>query len=346
MASGINRQWRLASRPKAMVEVSNFEYHEAPIPQPREGQALVRNLYLSFDPAMRAWLWDRETYIAPVKIGDVMRAGSVAQVIESRHPAYEPGDIVVGAFGWQDYAAVSGEGPVPMTKVPPGVPLTWPLGVLGMTGLTAYFGLLDVGRPEAGQTVVVSGAAGAVGSVAGQIAKIHGCRAIGIAGGQAKCDWLTQEAGFDGVIDYKSQNVRERLRELCPQGMDVYFDNVGGETLEAALDNLALHARVVLCGGISGYNTPGGPPGPRNYLNLLVKRARMEGFVIFDYQPRFNQAIPQLLQWSLSGQIKFQEDIQTGFENIPQTLLRLFTGANFGKQMLKLADPPLPVPGA
>lgn len=343
MPDPVNRQWRLASRPRGMVEVSNFEYHEEPVPQPRDGQVLVRNLYLSFDPAMRAWLWDRETYIAPVKVGDVMRAGSVAQVIESRKSGFSPGDIVVGAFGWQDYAAVSGDGPVPMTKVPPGVPLTWPLGVLGMTGLTAYFGLLDIGQPQPGQTVVVSGAAGAVGSVTGQIAKIHGCRAIGIAGGPVKCAWLTDEAGFDAAIDYKKDDVRARLAELCPKGMDVYFDNVGSATLEAALDNLALHARVVLCGGISGYNTPGGPPGPRNYLNLLVKRARMEGFVVFDYQPRFAEAIPQLLQWSLEGRLKFKEDVQTGFENIPRTLLRLFTGENLGKQLLKLADPPIAV---
>ncbi len=343
MTSHINRQWRLASRPRAMVEVSNFEYHEAPIPEPRDGQVLVRNLYLSFDPAMRAWLWDRETYIAPVKIGEVMRAGSVAQVIESRKAGFSKGDFVVGAFGWQDYAAASGEGPVPMTKIPPGVPLTWPLGVLGMTGLTAYFGLLDIGQPQSAQMVVVSGAAGAVGSIAGQIAKIHGCRVVGIAGGGKKCAWLTDEASFDAAIDYKSQNIGERLGELCAQGMDVYFDNVGGTTLEAALDHLALRARVVLCGGISGYNTPGGPPGPRNYLNLLVKRARMEGFVIFDYQPRFAEALPRLLQWSLEGRLKFKEDIQEGFDHIPRTLLRLYTGDNFGKQLLKLADPPIAV---
>ncbi|MBX3415081.1 MAG: NADP-dependent oxidoreductase [Pirellulales bacterium] len=338
--ANINRQWRLKTRPKGMVSEANFEYREEPIPTPRNGQILVRNLYLSFDPAMRAWLWDRPSYIPPVGIGEVMRASAVAQVIESKKPGFEAGDFVVGAFGWQDYAATTGGGPVPVTKIPPGVPLTWPLGVLGMTGLTAYFGLLDITDPKAGETVVVSGAAGAVGSVVAQIARIKGCRVIGIAGGSDKCRWLVERARVDAAIDYKSEDVAGRLKELCPKGINVYFDNVGGETLEAVLNNLALHARISLCGGISQYNAEGRVPGPANYLSLLVQRARMEGFIVFDYLPRFGEAIAELAGWVMADEIRIEEDIQEGFENIPKTLLRLFEGKNLGKQLLKLADPP------
>jgi len=343
MGDEVNRQWRLAHRPQGMVKESDFSYHESAVPEPRDGQILVRNLVLAFEPAMRGWMTatDRPSYVSHIEIGDAMPAVCVGQVVVSRNPAFQPGDFVRGTFGWQDYAATTGDGILPATKLDPGTPLTMPLSVLGITGLTAYFGLLDIGRPRAGDTVVVSGAAGATGSVAGQIAKIHGCRVIGIAGGREKCDWLTGEAGFDAAIDYKSEPVHARLRELCPAAIDVFFDNVGGETLEAALAEIARGARVVLCGGISLYNAETWPPGPRNYLALLSQRARMEGFIVLDFAPRFAEAERALSSWVAAGDLVYREDVQEGFENAPKTLLRLFEGKNSGKQLLRIAEPPL-----
>jgi NADPH-dependent curcumin reductase CurA len=323
------------------VKASDFELRESSVPVPAEGQALIRVLYLSFDPAMRGWMEDRPSYLPPVGLGEVMRASAVGQVIESKNPKLKVGDLVQGMFGWQEYAlsAMSGFGAAQV--LPKGIPLTWPLSVCGGTGLTAYFGLLDLGKPVAGETVVISGAAGATGSVAGQIAKIHGCRVIGIAGGAQKCRWLTEHAHFDAAIDYKSENFTQRLQELCPQGINVYFDNVGGEILEAALANLAQRARVVLCGSISGYNEATPRPGPRNLINLVVTRSRMEGFIVIDYLSRATEAVTQLVQWTAEGKITNAEDIQEGIENVPTTFLRLFAGKNLGKQLLKLADPPL-----
>jgi NADPH-dependent curcumin reductase CurA len=342
MKKDINRQWLLAARPKGMVKESDFKYREEPIPEPRDGQFLVRNLYIAFEPAMRGWIEDRPSYMTPVQLGEVMRAVCVGQVVASKHPNFQPGDCVTGGFGWQDYVATNGRGGLmPTTKVPGEVPLTMPLSVLGITGLTAYFGMLDVGRPQAGETVVVSGAAGATGSVAGQIAKIKGCRVIGIAGGQEKCRWLTSEAHFDAAIDYKAEPVEERLKALCPNSINIYFDNVGGDILDAALACLAQKARVVLCGGISRYNEEQLPPGPKNYFALILQRARMEGFILIDYASRFGEALPELAGWVATGQIKYQEDIQEGFENAPKAFLRLFEGKNLGKQLLKIADPPL-----
>lgn len=337
----INRQWLLASRPVGMISESNFEYRESAIPSPGEGEVLVRNLYLSFDPAQRGWAEDRASYIPPVQIGEPMRAGAVGQIVASNHPDFEIGTFVQGTFGWQDYAAVRPGGPMPLLPVPTGVPLTLPLGALGITGLTAYFGLLDLGKPQEGETVVVSGAAGATGSVAGQIAKLRGCRVIGIAGGPEKCAWLTEQAGFDAAVDYKSEKLEARLRELCPKGVDVFFDNVGGETLETVLGLIAQNARIVMCGGISGYNEEKPPPGPRNLMNLIITRSRMEGFIVIDYLDRFAEAIAELAGWVMGGQIVYQEDVQEGFENIPKTLQRLYLGQNFGKQLLKIADPPI-----
>ncbi len=339
MSSPINRQWCLAARPQGMVKESDFVYHEAEVPQLKDGQFLVRNLYLAFEPAMRGWIEDRQSYIPPVQIGEVMRALGVGEVIESRHPDFQSGDCVQGGFGWQDYAAAKGGGLMPVTKIPSGASLTWPLGVLGVTGLTAYFGILDIGQPKEGETCVVSGAAGATGSIAGQIAKIKGCRVIGIAGGPEKCRWLTQEANYDAAIDYKSDDVAAGLNELCPDGINMYFDNVGGDILDAALAHIALNARVVLCGGISRYNAEEAPPGPQNYMNLIIQRARMEGFIVIDYAARFRTATQELTDWITSGKLTFQEDIQEGFENAPRTLLRLFEGKNIGKQLLKIADP-------
>jgi NADPH-dependent curcumin reductase CurA len=334
-----NRRWTLAKRPHGMVKESDFAFGEAPLPAVGDGQVLVRVLYLSFDPTQRGWIEDRPSYLPPVQIGEVMRAGAVGEVVESKHADFRPGDKVQGLFGWQEYALLPGANIGAHSKIPPGVPLTWPLGVLGVTGLTAYFGMLDLGKPKAGETVVVSGAAGATGSVAGQIAKIEGARVVGIAGGPEKCAWLTKEAHFDAAIDYKNDDVAARLAELCPKGVDVYFDNVGGEILEAVLDRIAQRARIVLCGGISGYNAETPPPGPRNLMNLVVQRARMEGFIILDYFPRFPEAVPKLTEWVKSGAIVHQEDIQRGLENAPKTLQRLFTGANTGKQILQVAEP-------
>jgi len=341
MAEQRNRQWCLARRPVGMVSEADFEYREEPLPRIADGEALLRVLYLSFDPAMRGWMEDRPSYIPPVQIGEVMRAGAVAQVVESKAPGLAPGDFVQGLFGWQEWA-VSGQGLRAPTKLAPGTPLTWPLGVLGITGWTAYFGLLDLGKPKAGETVLVSGAAGATGSVAAQIAKhVVGCRVVGIAGGAAKCRWLTAELGLDAAIDYKSENVARRIGELCPKGVNVYFDNVGGEILEAALEHIAERARIVLCGGISGYNEKEPAPGPRNLMNLVVRRGRMEGFIVIDYAARFGEASRELAGWVRAGKIQHKEDIQRGIENAPRTFLRLFHGENTGKQLLQVGEPPI-----
>jgi len=331
----MNRRWTLAARPHGMVKESDFAFSETPVPQPGDGQVLVRVLYLSFDPTQRGWIEDRPSYLPPVQIGEVMRASAVGEVMESKHTGFAKGDLVQGLFGWQDYAVVPGA--MLGAKIPAGVPPTWTLGVLGITGITAYFGMLDLGKPKAGETVVVSGAAGATGSVAGQVAKLQGARVVGIAGGPSKCAWLTKEAHFDAAIDYKHDDVAARLRELCPKGVDVYFDNVGGEILDAVLGQIAQRARVVLCGGISGYNEATPPPGPRNLMNLVIQRGRMEGFIVIDYAARFGEAIAKLSEWVQSGAIVHQEDVQRGLEHAPRTLLRLFTGANTGKQLLQLS---------
>jgi NADPH-dependent curcumin reductase CurA len=335
----VNRQWLLAARPKGMVKTSDFSLRESPVTPPGDGEVLVRNLYLAFEPAMRGWMDDRKGYIPPVPLGDVMRGMTVGQVIESNHPDYKAGDFVSGMLGWQEYA-LAGRGAM-VSRLPAGATLTQPLSVLGITGITAYFGLLDVGKPQAGETVVISGAAGATGSVAGQIAKIKGCRVIGIAGGADKCRWLTQQAHFDAAIDYRKEDVSARLRALCPDGIDVFFDNVGGATLDAVLEQIRMRARIVLCGAISVYNAEERPAGPTNYVNLVMQRGRMEGFIVIDYLPRAAEAIKDLAAWVREGRIAYQEDIQQGFENAPQTFLRLFRSENVGKQLLELADPPI-----
>jgi NADPH-dependent curcumin reductase CurA len=320
-----------------MVEQSNFELQEASAAAPGDGEFLVRNLYLSLDPAMRTWMVDQPSYIPPVGLGEVMRGACVGRVVESRNDDYGEGDMVLGIFGWQDYAVSDGGGPLPVNKLPSGVPPTLPLGVLGITSLTAYFGLKEIAKPKEGETVAVSGAAGATGSVTGQLAKIWGCRVVGIAGGREKCDWLVEELGFDGAIDYKAENVSKRLRELCPKGVDVFWDNVGGDILEAGLANLAWNARVVLCGAIANYNATE-PKGPRNYMNLLVKRARMEGFVVFDYMSRSDEAMAELVPLVMEGKIRHREDVRDGLETAPAALVDLYTGDNRGKLIVKIAD--------
>lgn len=325
-----------------MVGVQHFTYHEGAVPAPRDGEVLVRTLYVSFDPAMRAFLHDRPSYVAPQPIGEVMRAGAIAQVIESKASGFAAGDLVSGGFGWQDYAAVNASAGV--MKISSNRPPTDYMSVLGGTGLTAYFGLIEVGRPKTGETVVISGAAGATGSTAVQIAKIIGCRTIAIAGGGDKCRWVVNALGADAAVDYKADDVAARLGELCPEGIDVYFDNVGGATLEACIGRMKVHGRIACCGMISTYNDATPSPGPSNLFELITRRIRMEGFLIGDYAPRFAEARRSLEGWLDAGALKTFVDVQHGFEHIPATFLRIFTGANVGKQVLKIADPPLPVP--
>jgi NADPH-dependent curcumin reductase len=331
-----NRKWLLAERPAGSDFERCFRLSEEPAPEDlADGEILVRNLVFSIDPTQRGWI-ARDSYLPAVKVGDVMRSITAGRVEQSRNPDYAAGDLVAGMFGWQDYAVVRADSRP--TKLLPGVPLELAMSVLGVTGITAYFGMLDVGRPKAGETVVVSGAAGATGSVAAQIARIQGCRVVGIAGGKDKCDWLVRKARFDAAIDYKSEDVSTRLRETCPSGIDVYFDNVGGDILDAALAQLAMRGRVVLCGAIATYNDAELRPGPKNYLNLLVKRGRMEGFIVLDYMARAAEAVMPLWGWVQSGEIAYEVDVQRGFENAPRALKRLFLGENTGKQLVRIAD--------
>ncbi|MGI9286970.1 MAG: NADP-dependent oxidoreductase [Pseudomonadales bacterium] len=336
-----NRQWILKSRPHGMVSVDNFEYREVDIPAPDldRGDILVRNLYLSFDPAMRGWMEDAPSYLPPVALNEPMRASSVGQVMQSQNPELPVGSLVQGMFGWQDYALANPADVFPPRALPDGTPLSMPLSVFGGTGLTAYFGLLRIGAPQAGETVVVSGAAGATGSVVVQIAKLKGCRVIGIAGGPDKCAWLVDAAGVDAAIDYKTENVEQRLGELCPHGINVFFDNVGGDILQAAITHIAQFGRIVMCGQISQYNNIEPQPGPNNLMNLVKRSVKMQGFIMFDFMQDIEQAIADLGSWVGAGKIVWKEDIQQGFDNIPATLLRLFAGKNHGKQLLKIADP-------
>jgi NADPH-dependent curcumin reductase len=330
----INRQVRLAARPSGLPTAADWELTSAAVPAPGPGEFVVAISHLSIDPAMRGWMNAGASYIPPVEIGAVMRAGAIGLVTGSEHPDFAAGDCVFGAFGVQEHALSDGSGVLKLdTSLAP--PTTY-LGALGMTGLTAYFALLDVGKIRAGDTVVISGAAGAVGSVAGQIAKLKGCRVIGIAGGQEKCGALATELGFDAAIDYKSENVRSALREHAPGGVDVYLDNVGGEVLDAVLTRLARGARVIICGAVSQYNSDK-VRGPANYLMLLVARASMTGMVIFDYQDRFPQATAELAQWFRDGQITSREHIvHGGVGDFPDALLMLFAGENTGKLILAI----------
>ncbi|MEZ0308347.1 MAG: NADP-dependent oxidoreductase, partial [Ramlibacter sp.] len=296
---------------------------------------------LSLDPAMRGWMNDAKSYIAPVGIGEVMRAGGIGKVVASQNPKFAVGDLVSATLGVQEYMLVA-EDQVKrngMFRIDPrlGTTTQW-LNVLGMPGMTGYFGLLDIGQPKPGETVVVSGAAGAVGQTVGQLAKIKGCRVVGIAGGRAKCDWVVNELGFDACVDYKAGNVKAALKDACPKGVDVYFDNVGGDILDDVLSRLARGARIIICGAISQYNNTTPVQGPRNYLSLLVNRARMEGMVVFDYADRFPIAVAELAGYLKDGRMKSKEDVAHGLDTFPEALTRLFTGENFGKQVLHVAD--------
>jgi NADPH-dependent curcumin reductase CurA len=328
-----NQQFRLAARPQGNVKREDFDLVEGPAAEPADGEALVEVAYLSLDPAMRGWMNEARSYVPPVGIGEVMRAGGVGRVVASRADGLAEGDHVVGMLGMQRYAAVDARG---LTKVDPGLaPLPTYLGALGMPGMTAYFGLLEVGKPQEGDTVVVSGAAGAVGGLVGQIAKVKGARVVGIAGGPEKCAMVVDELGFDACIDYKAGDVPAGLKEHCPKGIDVYFDNVGGEILEACLARLALHARVVICGAISQYNATE-PPKLANYLALLVTRSSMTGIIVFDWADRYAEGGAQMARWLAEGRITAREHVVEGFETFPDTLQMLFTGQNTGKLVLKV----------
>ncbi len=327
----------MAAHPAGMVKDSDFELVEAPVPEPGDGEALVRTLYLSLDPAIRVWMNGIDTYVPGIQVGDAMRGGGIAEVVRSRSPNYQEGDLVLGMLQWSDYA-IAGSGPAGMMPIPRQDPITAFLSVYGVTGLTAYFGMFDIGEPKEGETVVVSGAAGAVGSVAGQIGKIIGCRVVGLAGGPEKCAWVTDELGFDACIDYKAGGVGARLRETCPRGIDVLFDNVGGEILDAVLAQINLHARIVMCGAISQYDTAEPSPGPTNILNLIPQRGRMEGFILLDYRDRFLDAILQLGQWVQEDRIRYAEDVVDGLENAPAAFRKLFRGQNTGKLIVKVAE--------
>ncbi|HZP12651.1 MAG TPA: NADP-dependent oxidoreductase [Nevskiaceae bacterium] len=332
-----NRKWVLKERPRGLPGREHFDLETESLPELADNQILVRNLYLSCDPAQRSWL-ARDTYVPKIAIGETMRAGGTGKVVASRNPRFREGDVVSGMFGWQDYAITDGTGFVPVTKLPSGVPIDVSMSALGLTGLTAYYGMLEVGEVRAGQNVLVTGAAGATGSVAAQLAKIKGARVVGVAGGAAKCAWLTGELGLDAAIDYRAENVAQRLKELFPKGIDVFFDNVGGDVLEQALLRLSVGGRVVLCGMISNYNDLDATPPLENWSKLFVNRGRVQGILVTDFAPHFARASGELAQWLGEGKLKSRVDIVDGLENAPDALRRLFTGENFGKQLVRLAQ--------
>ena len=327
-----NKKWILKKRPKGLVEESNFKFIEEELSELQDGEILIQTEYLSVDPTQRMWLTDMPGYLPPIQIDEVIRSGGMGRVIKSKNERFDEGDLVNGFMGWQTHLISDGKG---FTKVPEVLPIPTMLNVLGLTGITAYFGLLDIGQPNEGDTVVVSGAAGATGSVVAQIAKIKGCNVIGIAGGEEKCGWL-EDCGLDHVIDYKATKATKELSRIAKDGIDIYFDNVGGPLLEAVLFKINLNARIVICGAISNYASTDMPVGPRNLSSLIVNRARMEGFLVLDYLDRADEARQELSKWLMDGKIKHREDIQEGIENCPNTLNRLFTGQNIGKQILKI----------
>jgi NADPH-dependent curcumin reductase CurA len=349
LAALTNHQIRLKARPNGLPTREGWDFTTEPVVEPAEGGVLVRTLAISLDPAMRGWMNEGKSYIAPVAIGEVMRAGGIGEVIASKNPGFKAGDVVSCTPGVQEYCLI----PADQIKrnglfridTRLGTPNQW-LNVLGMPGMTGYFGLMDVGQPKPGETVVVSGAAGAVGQTVGQLAKIKGCRVVGIAGGAAKCEWVVKELGFDACIDYKApgpngtdskDTVKAQLKEHCPKGVDIYFDNVGGDILDAVLTRIARGARIIICGAISQYNNTTPVKGPANYLSLLVNRARMEGIVVFDYAERFPAAVAELSGYLKDGRMKSKEDVVVGMATFPETLLKLFNGENFGKLVLQFA---------
>ncbi len=335
MTERINHQWRLTSRPVGSLTEANFQWAEVPVPALQENQVLVQNQYLSLDPANRGWVREGGSYRAEIPLGAVMEGGGVGTVIESQHPNFQAGDLVQGMFGWQEYAVLTGR---ELTKLPntPNLPPTAYLGLFGHIGLTAYFGLLDITDPKPGETLVVSAAAGAVGSLVGQIGKIKGCHVVGIAGSEEKCRWIKEELGFDDVINYKAEKVSAGLRRTCPKGIDIYFENVGGETLDAVLAMINQGARISVCGMISQYNATEPVPGPYNLINILAKRAKMQGFIVTDFMSRAQEAIAALGEWYMTGKLKYRVDVVEGLKNAPAALNKLFEGTNQGKLIIKL----------
>jgi NADPH-dependent curcumin reductase CurA len=330
-----NRTWLLAERPDGRPDEDTFEFVERERPEPGRGEVLVRTLYMSVDPYMRGRMRDAESYAEPWAVGEPMQAGAVGEVVESEHHAWEAGDVVTGNLRWADYAVAKGH---ELVGVDPDLaPVSTALGVLGMPGRTAYFGLLDVGEPRPGDTVVVSGAAGAVGSVVGQIARHAGCRVVGVAGSDEKIAWLTDDLGFDAGINYQEEDVHERVAETCPDGVDVYYDNVGGPVTDAVMDNLAVRARVVVCGQISQYNATERPTGPRHFGTLIRTRARVEGVLVRDYEDRYEEANRRLARWVDDGTVQYRETVTEGLENAPDAFLGLFEGENVGKQLVRVA---------
>ncbi|MGB2669500.1 MAG: NADP-dependent oxidoreductase [Candidatus Acidiferrum sp.] len=330
-----NRQLRLQRRPAGLLAPGDLQLVESPLPELKDGEALAKVKYLSMDPTMRVWM-AVDSYLPAVAIGDVMRAGGLAEVIESRHAHLKKGDKIFGLTGLQEYAIIAAESKIPFQKIPsiPFVAETAFLGVLGMTGITAYFGMMEIGKPKKGETLVVSAAAGATGSVAGQIGKIHGCRVVGIAGTDEKCAWLTDELGFDAAINYKHSDWKEKLAAATPNGVDIDYENVGGEIMEAVLNRMNLHGRVVLCGLISGYTKE--TSGPANLGLLIVKRLKVEGFLVLDYGARFTEAAMELAKWKMMGKLKDRQTVVEGLEKAPDALNMLFTGGNIGKLIVKV----------
>jgi NADPH-dependent curcumin reductase CurA len=335
----VNHAWRLVSRPQGRVKESDFEWTEARVPELGEGQILVRVVYLSLDPAQRMWMEPVDSYMPMLPLGSVMRGGTVGVVAASRNAAYAVGDIVQGLGGWQECYAGDTTGWTRLARIP-GVPLTAFLAAMGHIGFTAYFGVMDIGQPKPGETLVVSAAAGAVGSIAGQIGKIAGCRVVGIAGSEEKCNWITRDLGFDAAINYKKENVRDALKRECPKGIDIYYENVGGEILSAVLERANIGARVAVCGLISQYNATGPAPGPLNFGNILLKRVRVQGFIVRDYVPRFPEAAAKIVPWLAEGKLKFRVDVTEGLRSAPTALNKLFDGTNAGKLLVKLSDEP------
>ncbi|MGB0522235.1 MAG: NADP-dependent oxidoreductase [Flammeovirgaceae bacterium] len=334
----MNKQLILVKRPEGMPDESTWKLEENSIPEPAEGEVLIKHHYISLDPAMRGWMNDSKSYIPPVPLGDVMRAGSIGIVEKvNNHPTFKVGDCLTGWGGVQQYTVTDGKNWYPVD--PNLAPMPMYIGTLGMPGMTAYFGILEVGKIKEGETVLVSGAAGAVGSIVGQIAKIKGCKVVGIAGGEKKCKYLIDELGFDGAIDYKGEeNIYKAIKRECPVGIDVYFDNVGGEMLDAALAQIRMHARIVICGAISQYNNMKAVKGPSNYLSLLVNRGTMQGMVVMDYAKDYAKAAREMGGWMMQGKLKSKEDIYEGIENFYETFQRLFTGEKLGKLVLKVTE--------
>jgi NADPH-dependent curcumin reductase CurA len=338
MSSNVNRQFRLKSRPVGKIKTSDFDLVEEPVPTPGAGEAVIRNLYLSLDPTNRIWMSDMDQYMPPVEIGAVMRGGGIGRVIASNSDAFKVGDTVSGLLGWQDYYVAGPNDEIPVGVLPAELPVGLPtmLGACGLTGLTAYFGLLELGQPKAGETVVVSAAAGAVGSVVGQIAKLHGCRAVGIAGGPDKCKWIVEELGFDAALDYKAPDWREQLEAVTPDGIDVNFENVGGEIMEAVMARMNLFSRMPLCGMISGYNSD--EPMRGDFSPILMRRINVRGFIVTDFLEKYAEATMELATWVATGKIKSQETIVEGLESAPTAVNKLFEGENLGKLVVKIAD--------